>query len=303
VMLNTDGSGTIVTGGQESGTGAVMALPLLVAEVLGMEPEDFSILYQDTDAGPYDMGSSGSQTTMNNGRAVVGAAVEVREQLLDRAAEELEAARTDLELVGGQVRVVGSPERAISIAELADSGTPLLGKGTGEPPEAPDCDSEGCVGRHGLESFLAPQLITHAVRVKVDRETGVVRVLQVAAAHDSGVVINPIGANGQVYGGVVMGLGQALWEGTQLDPEGRQRNPHLLDYKLATPADVPRIDIAWVETPTPNAGPKGSKGIGEPPCVPTSGAVANAISKVIGAQVRQLPMTPERVWAAAHEDA
>ncbi len=303
VKLNTDGSGMIITGGQESGTGAVMALPLLVAEVLGMEPEDFSILYQDTDAGPYDMGSSGSQTTMNNGRAVVGAAIEVREQLLDRAAEELEAARTDLELVGGQVRVVGSPERAISIAELADSGTPLLGKGTGEPPEAPDCDSEGCVGRHGLESFLAPQLITHAVRVKVDRETGVVRVLQVAAAHDSGVVINPIGANGQVYGGVVMGLGQALWEGTQLDPEGRQRNPHLLDYKLATPADVPRIDIAWVETPTPNAGPKGSKGIGEPPCVPTSGAVANAISKVIGAQVRQLPMTPERVWAAAHQDA
>jgi CO/xanthine dehydrogenase Mo-binding subunit len=247
------------------------------------------------------MGSSGSQTTMNNGRAVVAAAVEVREQLLDLASEELEAARADLELVDGQIRVVGSPERAVSIVDLAGSGTPLLGKGSGAPPDAPDCDAEGCIGRHGLESFVAPQLITHAARVKVDRETGVVQVLQVAAAHDSGVVINRIGANGQVHGGVVMGLGQALWEGTQTDPEGRQRNPHLLDYKLATPADAPRIDVAWVETPTPNAGPKGSKGIGEPPCVPTAGAVANAISKVIGAPMRQLPMTPERVWGAAQD--
>jgi CO/xanthine dehydrogenase Mo-binding subunit len=301
VKLNGDGSGTIITGAMESGTGAVMGLPLLVAEVLGMNPEDFSILYQDTDAGPYDMGSSGSQTTMNNGRAVVAAAVEVREQLLDLASEELEAARADLELVDGQIRVVGSPERAVSIVDLAGSGTPLLGKGSGAPPDAPDCDAEGCIGRHGLESFVAPQLITHAARVKVDRETGVVQVLQVAAAHDSGVVINRIGANGQVHGGVVMGLGQALWEGTQTDPEGRQRNPHLLDYKLATPADAPRIDVAWVETPTPNAGPKGSKGIGEPPCVPTAGAVANAISKVIGAPMRQLPMTPERVWGAAQD--
>ena len=85
----------------ESGTGAVMGLPLLAAEVLGMQPEDFSILYQDTDAGPWDMGSSGSQTTFNNGRAVIGAASEVREQLLDDAAEQLEAARADLELAEG----------------------------------------------------------------------------------------------------------------------------------------------------------------------------------------------------------
>ena len=107
-------------------------------------------------------------------------------------------------------------------------------------PEAPPVDAEGCVGRLGLESFLAPQLITHAVHVKVDRETGVVRVLRVAAAHDSGVILNPIGANGQVYGGVVMGIGQALTEGTQFDEDGRQRNPHLLDYKLVTTADAPR---------------------------------------------------------------
>jgi CO/xanthine dehydrogenase Mo-binding subunit len=104
-----------------------------------------------------------------------------------------------------------------------------------------------------------------------------------------------------VTGGVVMGIGQALTEGTQLDEQGRQRNPHLLDYKLVTAADAPAVSIAWIETPSPNAGPKGSKGIGEPPSVPTAGAVANAIAKVVNARVRQLPMTPERVWAAARE--
>ena len=134
-----------------------------------------------------------------------------------------------------------------------------------------------------MESFLEPQVFTHAARVKVDRETGVVRVLQVAAAHDSGVIINRIGATGQVFGGIVMGIGQALLEASQLDEDGRQRNPHLLDYKLVTASDAPRIDVAWIETPAENGGPKGSKGVGEPPTVPTPGAIANAIAQVVGA--------------------
>jgi CO/xanthine dehydrogenase Mo-binding subunit len=248
------------------------------------------------------MGSCGSQTTFNSGRAVIAAALDVREQLLEAAAEELEAARDDLELAEGTVRVKGSPDQAVSIASLAGAAT-IHGRGSGELPTSPEVDAEGCVGRLGLESFLAPQLIAHAVRVKVDRETGVVRVVQVAAAHDCGTILNPLGANGQVYGGVVMGIGQALSEGTRFDADGRHVNPHLLDYKLVTAADAPRIDVAWVETDTPNAGPRGSKGVGEPPCVPTAGAVANAIARATGARVRALPMTPERVWAAAREGA
>jgi CO/xanthine dehydrogenase Mo-binding subunit len=300
VQLNGDGTATIVTGAQENGTGAVMALPILAAEQLGMKPDDFSLHYQDTDAAPWDMGSCGSQTTFNSGRAVVEAAVDLREQLLDAAASELETDRDDLELTDGAVRVKGAPERSVTIADLAGSGQTFHGKGSGDVPEAPPCDAEACVGRLGNESFLAPQLITHAAHVKVDRETGVVRVLRIAAVQDCGVIINPIGANGQVYGGVVMGVGQALSEGTQIDEEGRQRNPHLLDYKLVTSADAPEIEIAWVETPTENAGPKGSKGVGEPPCVATPGAIANAIAKVVGKPVRRLPMTPMRVWAAIH---
>jgi len=297
VRLNPDGTGTILTGAQENGTGAVMAMPRLVAEELGMSPDSFSLLYQDTDAAPWDMGSCGSQTTFNSVRAVLAATDELRDQLLDAASEELEAARDDLELVGGSVRVRGSADKAVTIAELAADGT-FHGKGSGELPEAPPAPAEGCVGRLGNESFHAPQLIAHAAHVRVDRETGVVRVLRVAAVHDCGRILNRVGADGQVYGGVVMGIGQALSEGTQLDELGRQRNPHLLDYKLVTASDAPAIEIDWIETDTPNAGPKGSKGVGEPPCVPTAGAIANAIAKVIGARVRQLPMTPERVWEA-----
>ena len=302
VQLNPDGSGTIVTGAQENGTGAVMAMPAYVAEVLGMRPGDFQILYQDTDAAPWDMGSAGSQTTFNSVRAVLDAADDVRNQLLEASAEQLEAARDDLELVDGTVRVKGSPDHAVSVAEIAASTT-IHGRGSGPLPDSPPVDATSCVGRLGFESFLAPQLFTHAARVKVDRETGVVRVLQVAAVHDSGRILNRIGADGQVYGGIAMGIGLALSEGTQLDDQGRQRNPHLLDYKLVTAADGPAMDIDWIEIDTPNAGPNGSKGVGEPPCVPTAGAVANAITAVIGAPVHELPMTPERVWRAARETA
>jgi CO/xanthine dehydrogenase Mo-binding subunit len=297
IRLNDDGSATIVTGAQENGSGAVMGMPLLAAEVLGLEPEDFSLNYQDTDAGPWDAGSCGSQTTFNNGRAVLAAALELREQLLDLAAEQLETDRDELELAGGRARVKGSDEPGISLAELASLGRPILGKGAGEQLAAPACDANGCVGRLGAESFLAPQFFTHAARVRVDRATGVVRVLEVAAAHDSGTILNPPGANGQVYGGVVMGIGQALLESTQIDESGRQRNPHLLDYKLVTAADAPEIEVTWVETAV-GAGPRGAKGVGEPPCVPTAGAIANAVAKVIGRRLHELPMTPERVWVA-----
>jgi len=301
LRINADGSGTIVTGAQECGTGAVMALPLLAAEVLGMRPDEFRILYQDTDAGPYDGGASGSQTTFNNGRAVIAAATEVREQLLDLAADFLEANRADLELVDGTARVKGSTTSSVSIVELAaqaaDAGL-LLGKGSGEPPPTPAVDSASCVGRLGGESFAAPTFFTHAIRVKVDRDTGVVRVLEVAASHESGVVINPIGAAGQIHGGVAMGIGQALTEGVQLTDDGRQRNAYLLDYKLQTVADVPTIHVDFVDAPSPNAGPKGLKGIAEPPCVPTPGAIANAIARAVGVRVNELPMTPERIWSA-----
>jgi CO/xanthine dehydrogenase Mo-binding subunit len=300
VQMNGDGSATIVTGAQENGSGAVMAMPMFVAQELGIDPNDVSVIYQDTDVAPWDMGSCGSQTTFNSGRAILAAAQEVREQLLDAAAEQLEADRGDLELIEGNARVKGSPERSVAVADLVGEIGTVHGKGSGEVLDAPTGDTGGCVGRLGNETFLAPQLITQAAHVKVDRETGVVRVLRVAAAHDSGRILNKKGADGQVYGGVVMGVGLALSEGTMLDDQGRQRNPHLLDYKLVTCSDAPQIDVEWIEYDS--VGPRGSKGVGEPPQVPTAGAIANAIAKVIGRHVDELPMTPERVWLATHRN-
>jgi len=103
-----------------------------------------------------------------------------------------------------------------------------------------------------------------------------------------------------VAGLLALGIGMAMLEGSIIGEDGRQRNPHLLDYKLQTSADAPPISISFVDAPSPYGGPKGSKGTGEPPCVPTPGAIGNAIAQVTGARVHRLPMTPERVWAAAH---
>ena len=301
VKINADGSGVIVTGAQECGTGAVMALRQLAAHELGMEPEDFSILYQDTDAGPYDTGATGSQTTLNNGRAVLVAADEVADQLRRLTADELEAAVEDIELVDGHARVVGSPGRRISIAALAEKaheGELLLGRGSGTFSEAPPLRGSTCIGDLGMAAFAAPQFSCHAVRLRLDRDTGVARVLAVSAAHDSGTILNPQGAEGQVEGGVLMGIGQALTEGTRHDDAGRQSNPMLLEYKLQTIMDAPPIGIAWVESPARDGGPYGAKGLAEAPNVTTAAAIGNAIAKLIGRHVQQLPMTAERVWEA-----
>ncbi len=305
IKINGDGSPTIITGAQECGTGAVMTLPILAGEVLGLPPEAFSIIYQDTETGPWDGGAGGSQTLFNNGRATIAAAEEIRNQLLKMAEDLLEASRSDLELVDGKVQVKGSPSRFVTIASLASTATAdqqLLANGVGVVPPTPASDASGCVGRLGVESFAAPTFGTHAVRVKVDRETGVVRVLEVAAVQDSGAIVNRTGAMGQVTGGVVMGIGQALSEGIQVADDARVRNPYLLDYKLQTAADIPPIKVGFIGIPAPDAGPKGSKGLGEPPCIPTPGAIANAIARATGARVRQLPATPHRVWSAVQQE-
>ena len=303
VKLNADGSGTIVTGAQECGTGAVMTLRQLAAEELGMEQEDFTLLYQDTDAGPYDMGATGSQTLFNNGRAVVDAAQQLAAQLRSMAADQMEAAPTDIVLADGHATVKGSPEKRVAIADLAAAshgGELLIARGSGIPSAAPVLEGSTCVGDVGVAAFTAPQFSCHAVRVKLDRDTGVARVLEVSAAHDSGTIINMQGAEGQVEGGVMMGIGQALTEGTIYDDDAGQRNAMMLEYKLQTIADAPPIKIAWIQNPAADGGPRGAKGLAEAPNVATAAAIANALSQLTGRAIDRLPMTAERVWERMH---
>ncbi len=299
VKLEADGSGEIITGAQECGTGSVMTLRQLAADELGMDPEDFQIIYQDTAAGPYDAGATGSQTLLNNGRAVQNASRQIAGQLREMAADRFEASPGDIVLRDGVATVVGTPDRSVPIAELARSSMNtelLLGHGSSAPIDTPVLRNSTCVGDMGLSAWIGPQFSCHVVRVKVDRDTGVVRVVSVHAAHDSGTIINPIAAQGQIEGGVVMGIGQALSEGTQYDERGAQRNAALLEYKLQTAADIPPIHTKFIEVFTNDAGPNGAKGVAEAPNVATAAAIANAISKVIGSPMRQLPMTAERVW-------
>ena len=178
-----------------------------------------------------------------------------------------------------------------------EDGALITGEASPPAPPTPDSFGSTCVGRGGFPTFAEPVFFANAARVRVDRETGIVRVLEVAAGHDFGRILNPVGAEGQVEGGVVHGLGMALTEGTVLQ-DGRQANPHLLDYKLQTAPDVPVIKIEFVDGPPSSGGPRGLKGLGEPPVVPTAAAVANAIASATGSRVHRLPMSPERVWAA-----
>ncbi|MFM8266850.1 MAG: xanthine dehydrogenase family protein molybdopterin-binding subunit [Ilumatobacteraceae bacterium] len=299
VKIDADGSGQIITGAQECGTGAVMTLRQLAADELGMDPERFELVYQDTSAAPYDMGATGSQTLFNNGRAVVAAAGAIADQLRRLAADHLEADVADIVLAAGAAHVAGTPSMSVTIDELAGiaaGGELLIAHGSGLPPGTPPIEGSSCVGDVGMAAWVAPQFSCHAVRVRLDRDTGVARVVEVHAAHDSGTIINPLGAEGQVEGAVLMGIGQALTEGTTYDDQGRQRNAGLLEYKLQTCADAPTVQVHFVEIDTPDAGPRGAKGLAEAPNVATSAAISTALHRIVGAPVRHLPMTPERVW-------
>ncbi len=299
LKIDSDGKGQIITGAQECGTGAVMTMRQLAADEVGMDPEDFELVYQDTSAAPYDMGATGSQTLFNNGRAVMAAAAQVADQLRQLAADRLEASPTDIVLNDGQASVAGTPAASVPIAELAAEaagGSLLLGHGSAAEVTYPTVTAT-CVGDQGMAAWLSPQFSCHAVKVRLDSDTGVARVVSVAAAHDSGRILNRTGALGQVHGGIMMGIGQALTEGTIYDEQGNQRNPMLLEYKLQTAADGPRISVDFIES-YPGEGPAGAKGLAEAPNVATAAAVNSALAKLVGTPIRQMPMTAERIWEA-----
>ena len=301
--LHGDGTAQVITGASECGTGSVMTLRMLAADEIGIDESDIELIYQDTGAAPEGPGSSGSQTLFNHGRAVEKASRAIGDQLKELAAAQLEANVADIVLADGNASVAGSPSVSIPIVELAAASETgeLLGSAAADVLEWPEITGSSCLGEQGFSSWLAPQFSCHVARVRVDPDTGVTRVLEVHAAHDSGMILNPIAAHGQVEGGIMMGVGQALTEGTRYDEDGNQLNAGLLEYKLQTIADAPEITTQFVEIFTEKAGPRGAKGLAEAPNVATCGAVNNAIANATGVRVRQLPMTAERVWETIND--
>ncbi len=298
--LHSDGTVQVITGASECGTGSVMTLRMLAADEIGIDETAIELIYQDTGAAPAGPGSSGSMTLFNHGRAVEKASGMIADQLKELAAAQLEANVSDIVLSNGTAFVAGSPSLSIPIVELAEASETgeLLGSAAADALEWPEITGSTCLGEQGFSSWLAPQFSCHVARVRVDPDTGVTRVLEVHAVHDSGTILNPVAAHGQVEGGVMMGVGQALTEGTRYDDAGHQLNAGLLEYKLQTIADAPTITTQFVEIFTDNAGPRGAKGLAEAPNVATCGAVSNAIANATGVRIRQLPMTAERVWNA-----
>jgi len=288
VRLNNDASVDVLSGTQDLGTGARTVLAQVAAEALGARLADVRVILGDTERTPYAGNSWGSMTTASVGPAVRVAAEEAKQKLLEAASEMLECHVDDL-VAHDSTITTRDGARRMGFAEVTRKlgNVMIMGQGSRGPNPA----------GVGLMSFGA-----HFAEVEVDVETGVVRVLRIVAAHDAGRIINPMLAESQLHGGILQGLGFALFEERHLDPHsGRPVNPSFHDYKIPTIADLPALDAFCVAGSDTVANHLGARGLAEPPIIPVAPAIANAVANALGIELRELPLTPWRILAALRE--
>ena len=290
ISMNSSGRPKLHMAFWDTGTGSHTVLRQMVAQELSVPVEEVDIELLDTSEMPFSSGSGGTRVTYTAGQAVVGAARELKRQLIRAAAPLLDSPEEDVSLQSGRVVVGPSPlrpayYRTINIGEVVAH----VGDGTivaeyelaSEPPD--------------VTSFCA-----QAAEVEVDPETGAVTVMRLVSAHDVGAILNPLMHQGQVEGGVIQGLGYALMEELQTE-DGHISTVSFGDYKIPTIADLPELVTVLVEGNNGPA-PYRSKGIGESANIPVAGAIANAVADAIGAPVPSLPVTAERVLRAIREN-
>ncbi len=282
IKINDDGSYNVLAGEADLGGGGDTVVAQMVAETLGVEMDQVVVYSGDTDRTPFDVGAYASSTTVVSGAAALKAAEDVRAQVLEAAADLLEARPDDLAIENGEVRT--SAGRGVSMREVA------LHALYGQMRQIAATASY-------VAPMSSPPVSAQFAEVEVDTETGVVKVLRLVAAVDCGVCIHPLLAEGQVEGALHMGLGYGLTEGIRYDAGGAPLNDTLLDYKLLTANDLPEIDVLMVERPNAH-GPFGAKAVAEVPTNPPAPAIANAIFDAIGVRMRDLPITPEKILAA-----
>jgi carbon-monoxide dehydrogenase large subunit len=283
VTLNPDASVMLNTSVFEQGTGSYTALRQIVAEELGLAPERIQVRPWNTDNAPFDTGIGASRVTRVAGPAAHQAARQARGELLRLAAELLGWPEERLALQGEEVARQDTGERRPWAPLLARVGRSVAGRHTNrETEESP------------VVSFLA-----QIAEVSVDRETGEVKLVRLTTAHDVGRVLNPLGHQGQINGGVVQGIGYALTEELRVE-DGRAAAVHLGDYKLPTIRDIPELRTVLVESPH-GVGPYRTKGIGEYAIEGVAAAVANAVEDAVGVRIRDLPVTAEKVHRALRE--
>ncbi len=289
---------TLLTGASEIGQGSETVLAQLVCEELGLPLSAVSVVNNDTDITPWDVGVHASRTTFIAGNSAIGAARKAKAKILAAAAGKSGHAAEALELRGGSVidKQSGAPlfdlGKFIRSLHFSDKAELVMTSFYYEPPSKhQDRQFKGDVS-------AAYAWATQVAEVEVDTQTGIVRLLRIVAAHDVGRVLNRLGIEGQIEGGIVMGQGYALSEDLIVE-NGVVRNPNFRDYKLVTAPEIPEMDISFIET-MDGEGPQGAKGVGEAPAICIAAAVANAIYNATGVRITALPFTPERVYRALH---
>jgi xanthine dehydrogenase YagR molybdenum-binding subunit len=284
VIANRDGSFEVRVGTQDIGTGTRTVLAIVAAEELGLPLDRVKSEIGDTRF-LFSVPSGGSMSAPSNTPAVRQAAAHLKDKLFRIAAPMLGAEPSDLEAKAATIRVRTNPSRAIAFADVCKKipGDSISAQGERIP---------------NYEGFRTDQAGCQFAEVEVDTETGIVKVTRVVAIHDAGRIIDPLTARSQVNGGVMMGIGFALFEDRRMDPQlGIMVNPTMDDYKLLGALDVPEIDVTFVDVAN-GLSNTGVMGLGEVAHVASTAAVACAVYDAIGVPVRSLPITPDRVIAA-----
>jgi CO/xanthine dehydrogenase Mo-binding subunit len=293
--LNDDGSVLLYQGLAEMGQGLFTALSQITAEALGVALEDVRIVSPDTDVAPESGPTVASRSTTLMGNAILMAAELIKGPLMESASELLGLPQERLAARNRLIFDRDNPSHCIELKEAAKRcamlGKRMMGQGWYTPPK-PNFDREK---GHGTPYFVYTYSAQMA-EVEVDLKTGAVEVLNLVAAFDIGKAINPKMVEGQIEGGVMMGLGYALMEELVIE-DGTARNLGFQDYLIPTSMDMPNMIPIIVEHPNIH-GPFGAKGIGEMPNIPAAPAITNAIANAIGSRIFDLPAHPERVYGA-----
>ena len=282
LKVNADATATILTATQDMGQGTKTILCQIAAEEIGLPIEKISVEIADTQMGIFAGGSGGSMTASSVGPAVREAAADAREQLLSLAATYLKKRAKDVRIENGiiKTRAFDKPLDAI-LKELGD--IQIVGHGSRNPNTS----------EYEIRTFGA-----QFVEIAVDTDTGEIRVERVVASHDSGRILNPLTVSSQVEGGVLQGMGFALMESRVMDARGASLNANMEGYHIPTIADAPKIETHMIDRADLLANNLGVKGAGEPPIIPTSAAIANAIYDAIGVRFYDAPITRDKILDA-----
>jgi aerobic carbon-monoxide dehydrogenase large subunit len=296
VRVHPTGSVTVYTGTSPHGQGHETGFAQIVADRLGVTPDVIDVIYGDTHTGPFGKNTYGSRSLAVGGEAIARAAEKVHDKAKQIVAHQLEAAPEDIELVEGRFQVRGSPDKAMTLAQVA--GEAYI---PADLPEGMEAGlDETCF--YDPTNFVWP-FGAHACVSEVDVETGRVDVVRYIAVDDCGPAINPLLIDGQIHGGIVHALGQALYEQVVYDSDGQLVTGTFVDYALPSAADVPNFETDRTETPTPT-NTLGVKGVGEAATIACSPAVVASVLDALeplGVTDLDMPLTPMRVWEAIQE--